>query len=85
MISMLTATVFFGIAAIVGHTPYTHGDVSAGSFALTLLGFAALTIGGWLGGGVVYVHGMRVLNLVEEPALEAAQAGAPEKEEAEGG
>jgi hypothetical protein len=38
---------------------------------------------GWLGGAVVYVHGMRVLNLVEEPAGRAvAPAAHPEKEEA---
>ena len=84
--SMLTATVFFGLAAIFGHDSYTHGDVSAGGFVLTLIGFGFLTLGGWLGGAVVFVHGMRVLNLVEEPALRAAApVRHPEKEHAEGG
>jgi uncharacterized membrane protein len=83
--SMLTATVFFGLAAIFGHGGYTHGDVGAGSFVLTLIGFGLLTIGGWLGGAIVYVHGMRVLNLVEEPASRAvAPVRHPEKEHAEG-
>ena len=44
-----------------------------------------LTLGGWLGGAVVFVHGMRVLNLVDEPALRAVAPGpTPEKESAEG-
>jgi hypothetical protein len=58
--------------------------VSGGSLVLTLLGFGMLTLGGWLGGTVVFVHGMRVLNLVEEPAHRAVTPGHPEKEMAEG-
>jgi uncharacterized membrane protein len=68
MVSMVTATVFFGLAAIFGHSGYRHGDVDTGPFVLTLVGFALLAIGGWLGGTVVFVHGKRVLGLVGEPA-----------------
>jgi len=52
---------------------------------LTLIGFGLLTLGGWLGGAIVFVHGMRVLSLVHEPASRAA-APIPhtEKEVAEG-
>jgi uncharacterized membrane protein len=71
MITMLTSTVFFLIAAIVGHDSFEAGDVSAGPFILTLIGFALLTLGGIFGGSIVFVHGMRVLNLVDEPAKEA--------------
>lgn len=53
-------------AVLVGHHGYTQGTVSGGAFALTLVGFVLLTTGGWLGGAVVFVHGMRVLNLVSE-------------------
>jgi uncharacterized membrane protein len=84
--SMVTATVFFLIAALVGHSGYTNGAVHAGPFVLTLVGFGFLTLGGWLGGAVVFVHGMRVLSLVEEPPGRAvAPAAHPEKETAEGG
>jgi uncharacterized membrane protein len=84
MCSMLTATVFFLIAVLVGHSGYTHGAVEAGPFILTLVGFGFLTLGGWLGGAVVFVHGMRVLSLVEEPPERAvAPLPHPEKEEAE--
>ena len=85
MIAMLTATVFFLIAVLIGHGGYRHGAVDAGPYVLTLLGFASLTLGGWFGGAVVFVHGMRVLNLVEEPAGRAVSpVPEPEKEMAEG-
>lgn len=85
MLSMLTATVFFLLAAIFGHGGYADGEVATGALILTLIGFGFLTLGGWLGGTVVFVHGMRVLNLVEEPALRAAAPVAtPEKQEAAG-
>jgi len=85
MLAMVSATVVFALAAILGHASYKHGDVSAGSFVLTLIGFGLLTLGGWLGGAIVFVHGMRVLSLVHEPASRAA-APVPhtEKEMAEG-
>jgi uncharacterized membrane protein len=83
MAAMVTATVFFGVAAIGGHDNYVSGNIDAAGLILTLVGFGLLTLGGWLGGAIVYVHGMRVLNLVEEPAGRAvAPAAHPEKEEA---
>jgi hypothetical protein len=78
--AMLAATGAFLAAALVGHHGYTHGTVSGGAFALTLVGFVLLTTGGWLGGAVVFVHGMRVLNLVAEPFERASapvSAGRP--------
>ena len=50
---------------------------------LTLIGFAFLTLGGWLGGAIVFTHGMRVLKLVDEPTRRAVVPGHPEKEQAE--
>jgi uncharacterized membrane protein len=86
LFSMVTATVFFLLAAISGHGGYVDGDVTSGSLILTLVGFGFLTIGGWLGGTVVFVHGMRVLSLVEEPTTRAAApVPHPEKQAAEGG
>jgi uncharacterized membrane protein len=82
--AMLAATVAFLIAALVGHHGYTNGSVSGGAFVLTLVGFVLLTTGGWLGGAVVFVHGMRVLNLVSEPAGRAA-APVPPGDESSGG
>jgi uncharacterized membrane protein len=84
--AMVSATVFFGIAALTGHDSFKEGNVHTGQFVLTLVGFGLLTLGGWLGGSIVFVHGMRVLNLVEEPADRAVSpVPKPEKEAAEGG
>ena len=83
MIAMLSATVFFLLAALVGYSDGSKGVIEAGAFVLTLIGFGLLTLGGWLGGTIVFVHGMRVLNLVEEPAAKAASpAPQPEHEAA---
>jgi uncharacterized membrane protein len=85
MIAMVSATVFFLLACLLGHGGYLDGNVEALPFVLTLVGFGLLTLGGLLGGAIVYVHGMRVLSLPDEPALRAA-APVPhaEKEAAEG-
>jgi uncharacterized membrane protein len=86
MIAMLAATVFFALAAIFGHASYTHGNVSSGAFVLTVIGFGLLTLGGWLGGANVFVYGIRVLNLKDEPAGRAVSPiPHSEKERAEGG
>jgi uncharacterized membrane protein len=86
MFAMVTATVFFGLAALFGHDDWQAGSVAAGEFVLTLVGFLFLTLGGWLGGAIVFVHGMRVLSLVDEPAERAVSPKPhPEKEAAEGG
>ena len=77
-------TVFFLIATIVGYDGYKDAAVTAGPLIFTLIGFAFLTAGGTVGGSITYVHGMRVLNLVEEPAHRALSPLAePEKERAE--
>jgi uncharacterized membrane protein len=84
-IAMVSATVFFGLAAIFGNDGYHQSNVTSGSYVLTLIGFGVLTLGGWLGGAIVYVHGMRVLSLVKEPT-ERAVSPVPhaEKERVEG-
>ena len=83
---MLTATIVFAITAGAGHADYVDGAIGGASLILTLVGFGLLTLGGWLGGAIVFVHGMRVLSLVDEPAARAVSPlPHPEKEEAEGG
>ena len=81
---MLTATIIFAITAGAGHADYVDQVVSGGSLVLTLVGFGVLTVGGWFGGAIVFVHGMRVLKHKDEPASRAASPlPQPEKEEAE--
>jgi uncharacterized membrane protein len=83
MLSMLTATAFFALAAAFGHDRYVAGHMGGATFIATIIGFVALTVGGWLGGSVVFTHGMRVLNLVDEPTVRAITPGHREKEMAE--
>lgn len=83
MLVMVLATLLFAAAAIVGYAGYDDGEVGAGALVLVLCGFLALTAGGWLGGAIVFVHGMRVLSLPDEPAVRAVAPGGEEKERAE--
>jgi uncharacterized membrane protein len=82
--AMVSATVFFLLAAVFGHGGYVDHAVTTGSFVLTLVAFLLLTAGGWLGGAIVFVYGMRVLGLPGEPTAKAiAPLPTREKVEAE--
>jgi uncharacterized membrane protein len=76
-----TASVFFVLAIAFGHDDYVAGTVQTGSLVLTIVGFALLAAGGTMGGSITYVHGMRVLNLVDEPALRAIVPSPHEEKE----
>jgi uncharacterized membrane protein len=84
MIAMLAATTVFLITAVAGYSDGMDGVVGSGALILTLVAFGLLTVGGWLGGAIVFVHGMRVLDLVDEPTHRAVSpVPHPEKESAE--
>jgi uncharacterized membrane protein len=68
MAAMVTAVVLFALAAWQQHSGYVDGRVTTAGLVLTVVGFAVLTLGGWLGGTVVFVHGMRVLGTSHEVA-----------------
>jgi uncharacterized membrane protein len=70
-LTMATASVFFVIATVFGHDDYARQAVGTSGLILTLVGFAFLTAGGTMGGSITYVHGMRVLNLPDEPTRKA--------------
>ena len=82
LIAMVAATVFFLITALVGYRDGMDGVVGSGALILNLIAFALLTLGGWLGGAIVFTYGMRVLNLVEEPAHRAVSPVPHRDEEA---
>jgi uncharacterized membrane protein len=85
LIVNLIGSAIFLATLLVGKESFDTGDISTGPYLLTLIGLGAIWLGGWLGGSIVFVHGMRVLNLVDEPARRAAAPVAtPEKKEAEG-
>jgi uncharacterized membrane protein len=70
-LTMVSALAVFALAAIFGHGAYEDAEVTAWPFVLTLAGCGLLLLGGSFGGSIVFVHGMRVLNLVEEPTRQA--------------
>jgi uncharacterized membrane protein len=76
-----SASVFFLLAILFGHNEYARGAVGTGGFILTLVGFILLTAGGTMGGSITYVHGMRVLNLVDEPTRRAIVPSTHEEKE----
>jgi uncharacterized membrane protein len=85
MIAMLLASAVFLATLLVGKESFDEGNISAGPYVLTLIGLGILSLGGFLGGSIVFVHGMRVLNLVDLPARHAATPmPTSEKKEAEG-
>jgi uncharacterized membrane protein len=59
--AMVSAVTLFALAAWLQYDGYRHGRVTIGGLALTLCGVGVLTVGGWLGGSLVFVHGTRVL------------------------
>jgi len=81
--AMVSATVVFLLAAIVGHGGYADRQVTGAGLVLTLVGFGVLTVGGWLGGTIVFVHGMRVLKPGGEPAARSG-ASVPYREKGTG-
>jgi uncharacterized membrane protein len=66
MTAMVSAVVLFALAAWLQHAGYEQGDVTTGGLVFSILGLIALTTGGWLGGALVFVHGLRVINTREE-------------------
>ena len=66
LVAMVTSVGLFAIAAWLQWPGYRDGSVTTGGLALALAGLVALTAGGWYGGAVVFVHGMRVENKEEQ-------------------
>lgn len=64
--AMTTSVALFAVAAWLQWPGYRDGSVTTGGLVLALAGLVALTAGGWYGGAVVFVHGMRVENKEEQ-------------------
>lgn len=71
MVVMLTATLLFALAAIFQYDGFHDGEVETAGLIFTLLGFGTLTAGGWIGGSLVFVHGMRVVGDEDAPTSRA--------------
>jgi uncharacterized membrane protein len=68
MLVMAAATVFLVTAVITGHSGYKVAHVDTLPATLTFVGFGFLVLGGWLGGSLVFAHGMRVLGVADPRA-----------------
>jgi uncharacterized membrane protein len=77
--AMLSAVALFAVAAWLQHPGYRHGDVTLGGLIFSVIGLVALTAGGWLGGSVVFVHGVRVLGHEESPPATTSTSGRQEQ------
>ena len=82
LLVMVAAAVLFALAALTGYGAWSDGDVDALPLVLTLAGFATLTAGGWIGGSIVFEHGMRVEGEPEKPARDAIVPGERELRDA---
>lgn len=78
--AMVSSVALFALAAWRQYHGYQHGHVTTGGLILTLCGAAVLTLGGWLGGSLVFVHGTRVLAAPpsEQPPEPVTSSASPE-------
>lgn len=79
MAVMVTAVVLFLVAAILQYDGFHDGDVTTGGLVLAVLGWLTMAGGGWLGGSLVFVHGLRVVGDEEAGVRESADPLAHER------
>ncbi|MBW3663333.1 MAG: DUF2231 domain-containing protein [Actinobacteria bacterium] len=75
---MVTATLLFALAAILLYPGYLDEGVPPGAAIATIIAFVVLTAGGWVGGSLAYVHGVRVLGREDASLTEALTPSLPE-------
>jgi uncharacterized membrane protein len=68
---MIAATALFGLAAILQFDGFHRGVVTTAALVTTLVAYVVLVAGGWLGGTIVFVHGMRVMSQPLRPTRDA--------------
>jgi len=82
LLVMLSATVVFTLAFIAQLDGYDDGNVKTLALALGIGAEALLTAGGYIGGTIVFVYGVRVL---KRPDVRVADALVPGRAESEPG
>lgn len=78
LITMLTATVVFAAAFVSQLDGYDHGDIETLGLIFGLVAEALLVAGGFIGGSIVFVYGVRVLKRPETPLRDALVPGRAE-------
>jgi uncharacterized membrane protein len=79
LLTMLTATVVFALTFVAQLDGYDEGRVGTLALVLGLAAEGLLTAGGYLGGTIVFVYGVRVLNRAETPLRDALVPGRAER------
>ena len=75
LVAMVSATLLFAATWLAQRPGYDHGQVKVSGLVLGLLAEAVLTLGGYLGGTIVFVYGKRVLGRPETPVRDAVTPG----------
>jgi uncharacterized membrane protein len=81
---MAGATALFVLTWLAQLAGYQDGSVGTLAWVLGLAAMGMLTAGGWIGGALAFVHGVRVLKRSDAPVGDAlipgrAEASAPEE------
>jgi uncharacterized membrane protein len=78
LLVMLTATVVFALTFVAQLDGYDDGEVEALPLLLGLAGEVLLAAGGYIGGTIVFVYGVRVLKQPQTPVADALVPGRAE-------
>jgi uncharacterized membrane protein len=78
MLVMLTATVLFAATWVAQLSGYRAGFVTTPGLVLGLIAEGTLVAGGFLGGSLAYVYGVRVLKRRDTPVRDALVPGRAE-------
>jgi uncharacterized membrane protein len=79
LITMLTATALFALTFIAHLDGYDDGTVETLALVLGLVAFATLATGGFIGGTIVFVYGVRVLKREDVRVKDALIPGRAEQ------
>jgi uncharacterized membrane protein len=70
-LAMVFAASAFLVAAALLQDGWSSGDVSGAGTIVAILAEGLLALGGWIGGTIVFVHGMRVVSRPDLPTRKA--------------
>lgn len=75
LVTMVTATVLFAVTWLLQRPGYIDDEVRTVALIVGLVAEAALAIGGYIGGAIVFVYGNRVVNRTDAPVGDALTPG----------
>lgn len=83
LLAMVTATVLFAVTFLAQLDGYDEGRVETLAVVAGLAAQAVLTLGGYIGGSIVFVYGVRVLKRPETRVGDALIPGRAERAQAD--